>query len=497
MRKNLAAFALALALLPSAVARAQVPSPPGTYTVAVSLEEALTPLIAAAEADVGAGRHALAQARARLVLAALPEGTALRVRAQGVELLATQALAAPDAPPPEAPPPEAVLEPLVAAAEQSVQRAEPAMAIVRLDFTLQRLPEGTALGVRAAAVRQVAQARLAPPPAATPPPGAYPPAAYGGYVQPAPPPPPPGRRRRDEPPGDPNEPGTGEYIEMYTMTAAFGVFTGFYIPWAAGVRDSGSGTGGRASEANLAYSLGMIGGGAAFALSAMGLHLAGMRTGQPGSIAIGFRWGTIAGMLGFLSAIDYGFGGPRLDDAERMSIWWGLGMTGGVLGTVLGYATEPSTDDVRFVECGAIWGTGYGALLASTVVTALDPDLRDPSLGFGLTLGGTLAGIATTSILAGTGVHIPSRRAWLLTLGYVIGTAAATVVTAVAFSITREFSPIVLGTLGIALSTTGLVVTALLTDGWTRDGEDAAAPDVSLSVSPMPGGGLASAAVGF
>src|SRR5690606_12757061 len=144
-------------------------APPPTPAVAplvsgVPLDLLVAPLLAAAEADLAAGRIRLALIRATIVGEALPEGLPLRVRADGLRLLANRRLAEEIAPSPLGD----VLAPLVTQAELDLRAGQPQIALPRLDFALARLPASSPLAARAHQLRQVAVssvgAPLLPPP---------------------------------------------------------------------------------------------------------------------------------------------------------------------------------------------------------------------------------------------------------------------------------------------------------------------------------------------
>lgn len=513
-----------LALAAPAAAQEAVPAPPGGYAaVTVALDDVVLPLVAAAEQDAAQSRPALAVARAQVALEALPPSSSLRVRAEGVRLVAQQALGG-AAPEPVAP--EVLVEPLVAQAELDTQRGMHALSIARLDFALARVPAESELARRAQALRQVAsrlmiaaqQGATTPPPAtSTPPMVVQQPAVtpYGYAPAPAVAPVDPERPAApiDAEPADPTRRGDGEAIELYITAAAYGVYLGFWIPFAAGLESSDDGSGDGSPE-NLVYSLTMLGGGGLMALLVAGLDSGdGLRTGVGPSISMGIRYGLGAGFLmwGALDPIlsdtstfstdpapPY-FGGCTIENrggwAERTGLPMGFGLGGALLGAVIGYGLSPSTDDVRFVETGGIWGTGLGLLAAIAAA-------QDSSQGFGITATGLGLGLLTNAIIAGVTDDITPRRAWLMTLGFAIGAAAGTIVPALAAAGTGDFDVRIFGAVAAATSIAGLITAFLLTDGMDerirerdrarREGRVAFDPmrDLRLGAGPTEGGGV-------
>ncbi len=225
--RELASALLGLALLAS-VAEAQdagaaglaVPPPPGAPVGAsppsaptfrgVPLDFLVGPLLMAAEEDLTAGRVPLAMARASIVASVLPADLPLRVRADGMRLIAAQRM--PESP--SEPPADEVLAPMIVQSELDLRAAQPQVALARLDFVLARLPTGSPLFTRARQLRGVAASRLgvAPPPAASVP-VAAPPAL-------------PSAPRHDD-----GRRGTGEIVELYITAAGLGALTGGYLPF--------------------------------------------------------------------------------------------------------------------------------------------------------------------------------------------------------------------------------------------------------------------------
>lgn len=524
MRARSIVLPLLLAAFSSAtVASAQTviapPPPPGTYAVSVALDDVLLPLLAAAEQDVAQGRPALALSRAQLVLEVAGQSSTLRVRADGVRLVAQQALAGAT---PEVQAPELVVEPLVASAEQDSQRGQHALAVARLDFAMQRVPAGSPLAQRALALRQVAMQLLsasaaqqaAPQVQQIGPTTQYGGTPYGGYAPAAPAAPidaeRPGATATPATPVDPTRRGDGEVIELYITSAIYGVYLGFWIPYAAGLESSGgSGSG---SAENLVYSLAMLAGGGLMALGVAGLDSgSGLRTGVAPSMSMGIRYGLGLGFL-MWGAADRALSpiGGRFDPTtgtfvesrdgmiERTAFPMAFGLGGLLIGATIGYGLNPSTNDVRFVETGGIWGSGLGLLAAIAAA-------QDSSQGFAITAAGLGTGLLTSAIIVGAGARVSSRRGWFMTLGFVIGAGAGTIVPALAAAATGEFSVQIFGAVAAATSIAGLITAFVLTEGMDapRPAPEGArterddAPPIQIGLAPMEGGGLATLSGSF
>jgi hypothetical protein len=463
------------------------------------MDDVVSPLLTAAEADVAAGRAALALARAQIVFDAVGAASPLRARADSVRTAATAALGGAAA---EAQPPDTVVQPLVDAAEQDSQRGQHALSIARCDFAMQRLPAGGALATRATALRQAAMRLLsastivqAPPP---PVPGAYPPAvaqpglmsAYGQPIVPSEPP----------PPRDPTRRGDGELVELYITASLYGIYTGFWIPFAAGLE---GGSGRDAGPANVGYSLALLAGGGLFALGVAGLDSGdGLRTGVGPSISIGTRLGLLSGFL-MWGAFDEVLaptlvcpGGSscaenRTGWTQRTAFPLAMGAGGMVIGAIVGYGLRPTTNQVRFVELqGGLWGTSFGLFLG----LAATPQGNEP-VGFGFTLGGLAAGVLATSIVGAAGIDMSQRRAWLITAGWAAGVGAAALVSLIVSAATAEFGafPIVFGGIGAATSLGGLILAGLLSEGVDRGRTPprTAEIDIRPTFGPLEGGGMA------
>lgn len=493
-RRSLPLFVLglALALLPTP-SLAQVPAPPQQYAAPqANTDELLLPLLTAAERDAAEGRFALAAARAELLSRAIGPSSSLRIRAEGVRLVAQAQL---PTPPPEPPSLEILLEPLVEQATLDARGGAHALAIARLDMVLAQLPVGASLRLRAEALRQASLQLLAPPtPIIVPPPVVVPPPVAqpgaGGLVTPfapeAPVAPPP-----EQAPQDPTRRGTGELIELYISATAFGVYTGFWIPFAAGLEGGSSSSGGGSAE-NIVYTLSMLAGGGLFALGVAGLDSGdGLRTGTAPAMSMGIRYGFASGLLlwGALDDVLSPAGGTVCDVTcrsidgrtglvERTALPFGFGLGGLLIGAVVGYGLEPGVPEVRFVEAGGVWGAGIGLLVSVAAA-------QNSRQGFAITAGGMGLGLLSTAIAAGAGVRMSPRRSWFSSLGLLIGVGGGAAISSIAAGAAEEFDPTVFGTVTAVTGVAGLITALVITEGM----DDRATPsqaelDVHLEFSP-------------
>ncbi len=461
----LCAMSLTFALIPSP-SLAQIPAAPAEYVnPASNQDELLLPLLAAAERDASEGRSALAMARAEMVVSVLGADSSLRIRAEGVRLVARSQLSDPA---PEAPSREEVLDPLVQQAAIDARGGAHAIAIARLDFVIAQLPPGASLRLQAEALRQASIHALTPPSPVVAPPVA--PSGATGLVVPfapmAPVPLP-----AEHAPQDPTRRGTGELVELYITATTFGVYTGFWIPFAAGLQGGSSASGGGSAE-NLVYTLSMLAGGGLFALGVAGLDSGdGLRTGTAPAMSMGLRYGFASGLL-FWGALD-GVLSPtdsfvcdltchEVDNrpglVERSALPFGFGLGGLLIGAVIGYGLEPGVPEVRFVETGGIWGSSIGFLLSIAAA-------ENSHQGFAITAGGLGLGLLSTAIIAGAGVRMSPRRSWLSTLGLVIGVGGGAAISGIAAGAAEEFDPTVFGTVSAVTGVAGLVAALLLTQG--------------------------------
>jgi len=436
-----------------------VPPPPTSATPPVAapplvsgvpLDLVVAPLLAAAEADLAAGRIRLALIRSTIVGEALPEGLPLRVRADGLRLLANRRLAEELAPSP----PGDVLGPLVAQAELDLQARQPQIALPRLDFALARLPASSPLAARAHQLRQIALssmgAPLLPPPqpasALTPPPSAP-----------------------LEPPSDGHR-GTPEAVELYITAGAFGALTGAYIPFMASEETAGGAT----------YILTTVAGAGLLAVGVLSLDLTTrIPSGVPATISSSIRFGFGHGLLAWGL---YESSSPALADPEvSFSLVWGGTLVGGLIGTAVGFGLTPSVDEARLVESTGMWGAALGTYIA------MMSNYQDPAAGFGLSLGAMDAGILIGVIMAALELAPPVRRTLALDLGFLVGSGVGALLPGLYYAYTEL--PLEIEPLGVGMAIgaiAGWVLAYFLTEGAAAP--ETSAPPVQVGVAPVEGG---------
>ncbi len=442
---------------PPAEATAPPTPPPAPLAQGVPLDVVVGPLLAAAEADLSAGRAALALARSAVVASVLPEGVPLRVRAEGLTLLARQRM-------PQgatAPAQDEVYAPLIAQADLDLRAGQPQVALPRLDFVLGRLPAGSPLAARAQQLRAYAASMLGappPPPLAAPAPVAPPPAA--------PPPPSDGSR------------GTGEIVELYISAALAGAITGAYIPFVASDDTAVPTT----------YVLTSLAGAGVFAVGVLTLDLTmTLPSGVPPTISASIRFGIAHGMLGmglYLAA-------PGINDGDvAFSLAWGGSIAGALVGLGVGFGLTPTVAEERLVESVGIWGAALGTYVAMLT------DYRDVTAGLALTLGGLDVGLLAGIVMTALGAVPSARRTLFLDLGFVAGSAIGALLPSLYFLIEEDpfvWYPIGIGALAGSIG--GWLLTFFLTEG--LDAHEPAQSPVSLGVAPLEGGAALTASGSF
>lgn len=512
MNRNDVALSLTITLSLLASRGAASAQDPGTTEspAVMTASDVLLPLQIAAEADTAAARYSLAIARARLVLESAA-ATTLRVRAQSVTLVATEALGAAA---PSTEPLDLVLEPLIVAVSREIEAGHDALALAHLDFVLERAPADGTLAASARALRDViagpraaAVVETSPPPVVVVPLPVAPVASVAvvrapEYVE--------AEVETAEPaepvvPRDPTRRGDGEVVELAITAGLFGAYTGFWIPFASGLE---GGSGRDAGAANTVYSLGILAGGALFALGAIGLDSGdGLRTGVAPAMSTGLRLGTLTGFL-LWGATDRmlsptvqcsSIGGSscaeqRAGWTERTAFPFALGLSGLLAGAVVGYGLNPTTEQVRFVELqGTLWGGLIGIMLSAV---AQQGDADDVPRGMGITAGGLAAGVLATAIMSGVGMRMSQSRAWLMTAGLAVGAVAAALVSTIVNGATGEWAawPITFGGIGAVTSVAGLVVAGILTDGMdaprAAHASEGPSIDIRPTLAPLDGGGM-------
>jgi hypothetical protein len=437
-----------------------VPVPPTQATPmplvqGVPVDLAIAPLLATAEADLAAGRRELALARAQLAAEVLPEHAPLRIRADGLRLLAAQRVGA--AP---APPSDEVLVPLVAQADLDLRAAQPQLALARLELALSRLPAGSPLATRAAQLHRVAASMLgiAPPQAAPPTFFAPPPAA---------------------PPRDDGRRGVGEIVELYIMAAGLGVLTGAYLPF---VISDGTASG-------TTYLFSMLAGGALLSVATLTLDLvARLPSGLPPTVSSSIRFGLGHGLL--TSAI-YASDTVGADGSTAFSLVWGGTVLGALTGFAVGAGLTPTVAEARFVESTGYWGAALGGFTAMMLT-----ELGDATAAWATMLALMDAGLLIGAVMTGFGAIPSTRRTLFLDLGVLIGAGVGSLVPA--FYYVYADQPVEAAPFGAAMllgSLAGWIVTYLVTDG--MDAARSEATPVQIGLAPREGGGALTASGTF
>ncbi|MBX3274826.1 MAG: hypothetical protein KF729_31470 [Sandaracinaceae bacterium] len=441
-----------------------VPPPPGAALAAPEPtapsppphvpELVVEPLLRAAEQDLAAGQAALALARASLASQSLPERSPLRVRADGLCVLAEQRRD-PNA---DVPPADEVLAPMVVEAELDLRAGRVPLAVPRLDFALARLPAGSALRGRAEQLRAIAVASAPSPPG-------VPPAMYAPAPQPMTYGPPVAPRA----PRDPDARGVGEAVELYITGGLLGLLTGAYIPWVASEQTAGT----------VAYTLSMVGTSAVFVVGVISLDLTGaLRTGVAPTMSAAIRFGFANGMLSWGLAVAEGVDDPALS----FSLVWGGAAVGALVGAVAGFGAQPRVDEARLVESAGIWG----GLLGTSI--AMITDYQSPTAGLLLSLVGLDAGLLAGIAAVAGGGRMPVGRTLFVDLGFLAGFGVGAALPMLYYYATRETPELpALGVGSLIGSVGGWALLYLLTDGW--EGADEA-PPVHLGAAPIEGGGL-------
>lgn len=503
-------FFVAIAVLTALVtssASAQTPPPPSGYASAsITSDVVLEPLLVAAEADLGRSEPALALARATVVTAAVPPDSATHVRAEGLILLARQRLGTTAATEIAA---DVALAPLVDAAALDGPAGRASLGRARLEFVLARIAGSSALATRATALRAALDAQApiiaAPPVVATTPavtPQQYPP-VYGGaaptYVYTAPTTGPVASPdATPQAPEDPRRRGNAEIIELYITGGLYGAYIGGWIPWGSGLLNDSTASDDRARLTTV----GVFIGAGVLAIGVFGIDQidGGLRTGVPGAISMGIRYGV---SLGALSLGIYG-ASSSVDTPAAMNVIGFAGLGGGVLGAALSMGLDAHPSQVQFTQTAGLWGALFGAELALLVAPLIDLDtISTPfggitaghtrqEVGFGLVTGGLAAGILTGLVFSAAHVNPSARRSWHMTLGFLAGTGAGTVLWSLISALSDEFDLPTLGGCQFVGAIGGMVLAGLLSSG---DREPAnwddvsSVPSVQVSFAPTQGGG--------
>lgn len=383
----------------------------------------------------------------------LPEGVPLRVRAEGLRLLARQRMPERAA----SPPPDEVYAPMVAQAELDLRAGQPQVALPRLDFVLGRLPAGSPLEARARDLRAHAASMLgvAPPPPSAAPPSASPPPELPGAPEPA----------RD------GHRGTTEIVDLYISAAAVGALTGGWIPFVA--------SGNTATTAT--YILTTAAGAGLLAVGVLTLDLTTqLASGVPTTIASSIRFGIAHGLLTMGLYLATPASGLH-DDELAFTLLWGGAMTGTVVGLGVAFGLTPTVREARFVESMGYWGAALGTYAAMLT------DYADVSAGLALTLGDLDLALVAGMILASVGALPSTERTLWLDLGFAIGAGIGALIPGLYFA-TEEGAQLVYYPFGIGMligSVGGWLLAYLFTEERGASGPE---PPVAIGIAPLEGG---------
>lgn len=469
---------LALALISLGAGATRAAAQAGT------MEDLLAPLVDGAEDALAHGRPSLAAARAQAAIDALAPTSPLAARAQAIVAQAEPLVGAETVDPSDD-----VMTPLLDAAEGDLAGDERARGEARVAFVLSVADERSSAATRAHALLAPTTPEGAPASTTTAetttPVAAEPELDESAAVA-----------HEVAPPADPTRRDDAEIIELYITASTFGVYTGFWIPFGAGLQG-----GNDRNPESLVYSVSVLAGGALFALGVAGLDSgSGMRAGQPAAISASLRYGVALGfmMWGALDPVlspndhcdpsgTFTCTENRAGLAERTSLPLAFGAAGGLVGLGVALGLRPTTDQVRSVEMGGLWGGAIGLLSALGAAP-------DSSSGFAITATSVGLGLLGSAAVAGMGVHLGGRRMGFMTLGLLAGAAVGLLVPAFGAIGAHDWSwPLfsVTGATGLA----GLVIAGLVTDG--MDEGPSTGPDIHVSVSPTEGGGMASLSGSF
>ena len=321
------------------------------------------------------------------------------------------------------------------------------------------------------------------PPQQLPPPG-YAQQPPPGYVQQPPPllaPPVPSGKRDDR-----------EMLLLYGTSVAWGIGSGIWVDMLANVSDPGM-----AFIAPLAF------GAAAPIAMYLWDNYDHFDRGVPSSIATGLTLGAIEGIA--ISGTQWqntGNGGPSTWSFQAQStLTWAISTVGGIGGYFFGEYAQPDPRTISFIVSGAGWGAMSGALLGAGGESpgwwGGSGTNAPQSFGDGASVGGLVgynAGILATGVASLAG-WVPSwRTQQAMWLGYLLGTAGASLV--YLFYIGQpdvHHGMIANGLGGLAGVGVAAAVTANMKDApsakaWT--------PPFQLGLAPAPYGGAALAASG-
>jgi hypothetical protein len=285
------------------------------------------------------------------------------------------------------------------------------------------------------------------------------------------------------PPVPSDQRGAGEMAVLYGTSIAYGVGTGIWIDGLGKISDPGI-----AFIAPLAF-------GAAMPVGVYFLdEYTTLHRGVPASISAGLALGAVEGMA--ISGTQWqqsGNGGPNSwGFGTQATVTFLLASGGGVGGYAFGEWIRPDPRSLAFIGDGAAWGAISGSLFGAGVVSG---DWKDGSSVWGLV--GYNAGILAAGAISVAG-YVPSwRTQQAMWLGYLLGTAATSVV--YLFYIGSDSDPrhgLIANSLG-GLAGVGV---AYALAGSMKDPDQTSSsgwkPPFHLALAPTPHGGVAMTAMG-
>ena len=258
---------------------------------------------------------------------------------------------------------------------------------------------------------------------------------------------------------------SGEIIDLMITSGAYGMLLANGIVNWSGVESRSSGS----DLVNIRFGATFVGA----TLSLTGLLAMDAPRGTPTVMAIGLRYGTIAG--GLMA------GALRTDGNATLGAMVAGGLLGFGLGAGLGYALRPHVSRARFVEAGAFWGAGLGFITSGAL-------RGDVGVTFGLGVGGMTLGMLTHALVASLS-RVSVGRGWLLNVAFAApsGLAALLAVIGSGGSASQE---VVFG-LSAGFGVLGLGIIMAVTDGlqdsgWVEDNDVLAS--LHLGVAPTADG---------
>jgi hypothetical protein len=213
--------------------------------------------------------------------------------------------------------------------------------------------------------------------------------------------------------------------------------------------------------------------------------------GVPSSMATGLALGAVEGIA--ISGTQWehsGQGGSGTwSFSTQATLTWAISTGGGVGGYAFGEWLKPDPRSLGFIASGAGWGAISGSFIGGGAASS--------SFGDGASIGGLVgynAGIVVNGAISSLG-YVPSWRSQQgMWLGYLLGTAGASLVYLFYIGSTNDprHGMIANGIGGLA----GVGVAAALTANMKDAGQAKWLPPFQVGVAPTPGGGVGLAAYG-